>query len=193
MVVAILEQHTDDAVAALQYLRAQPFVDKSRMAVAGCSYGGIVTLLTAEREVGIRSVVDMAGAAESWSSSPYLRDRLELAVSRARVPIFFMQSENDWNTEPSLRLSEVARDNNRPNQMRIFPRYGETHQDGHGKFCNHAMDVWGGEVLMYLANTMQIPATALQPPPGPPPPPPPGAAAPPAKAPAPPAAPGSEI
>jgi len=42
----------DDQLAGLAVVKGQPFVDGKRLVVAGCSYGGIQTLLGAERNVG---------------------------------------------------------------------------------------------------------------------------------------------
>jgi len=44
--VRLLEgEQLDDQLAGLAYLKSLPYVDQSRLAVAGCSYGGIQTLL----------------------------------------------------------------------------------------------------------------------------------------------------
>ena len=47
--------HLDDQLAGLEYLKAQPYVDASRIAVMGGSFGGIQTMLAAEKARGIRS------------------------------------------------------------------------------------------------------------------------------------------
>jgi dienelactone hydrolase len=68
----------DDVVSAIEYLRAQPYVDRGHVSVAGCSFGGIETLLTAERPLAppIYAAVDFAGGAMMWQRSPRLRERL---------------------------------------------------------------------------------------------------------------------
>jgi dipeptidyl aminopeptidase/acylaminoacyl peptidase len=45
----------DEQLAALAYLKQQTFIDPTRVAVAGCSFGGIETLLGAERDAGFRA------------------------------------------------------------------------------------------------------------------------------------------
>jgi dipeptidyl aminopeptidase/acylaminoacyl peptidase len=45
----------DDQLAGLAYAKQLAFVDTNRIAVAGWSYGGIQTLLSAERNVGYKS------------------------------------------------------------------------------------------------------------------------------------------
>jgi carboxymethylenebutenolidase len=149
VVVDQLVAQVDDVAAAFAYLLTLPEIDRSRVVVAGCSYGGIETVLASERDLAVRASVDFAGAAESWGN-PILRTRLTDAVDRARVPIFFLQAMNDYNTAPSLALSgEMARVG-KPYQVKIYPPYGTTVDDGHGGFCTNAPDVWGADVLAFL-------------------------------------------
>jgi carboxymethylenebutenolidase len=71
--IRLLEtEHLSDQLAALAWLRNQPFIDGRRIAVAGNSFGGIETVLGAERE-RYCAAVDSAGAAESWALAPALR------------------------------------------------------------------------------------------------------------------------
>jgi dienelactone hydrolase len=148
-VVDELVAQVDDVVAALAYLQTLPFVDRGRLAVAGCSFGGIETVLTAERPVGMRAAVDFAGAAMSWRGNAFLRERLVAAVQRALVPIFFLQAENDFNTEPSRRLAQAMADAGKPHQMKIYPPHGTTRMQGHAGFCGSPPD-WAEEVLAFL-------------------------------------------
>jgi dienelactone hydrolase len=160
VVVDQLVAQVDDVVAALTYLLTLPEIDRSRVVVAGCSYGGIETVLASERDLTVRASVDFAGAAESWGN-PILRTRLVDAVDRARVPIFFLQAMNDYNTAPSLALSgEMARVG-KPYQVKIYPAYGTTVEDGHGGFCTNAPDVWGADVLAFLRTyiPLQVPSS----------------------------------
>ena len=60
--IAQLEKENDDVVSAVTWARAQPYVDGSRIAVSGCSFGGIHTLLAAQRPIGLYAAVDFAGA-----------------------------------------------------------------------------------------------------------------------------------
>jgi dienelactone hydrolase len=146
-----LVQENDDVVSAIEWLRAQPWVTRDDINVAGCSFGGIETLLTAARPIpGLRAAVDFAGASMAWEDSPLLRERLLLTVEGARVPIFFVQAENDFNTAPSRILSEAMRAKKLPHRMRIYPPYGTTPAQGHGLFCMHGASVWGADVIDFL-------------------------------------------
>ena len=150
VVVDQLVSQADDVAAALTYLLGLPETDRSRVVVAGCSYGGIETLLSAERDSNLRAAVDFAGAAQSWRTNPILQTRLFAAVDGAHVPVFFLQAMNDYDTTPSLALSEEMRRTGKPYQVKIYPAYGTTVDDGHGGFCTNAPDIWGADVLSFL-------------------------------------------
>jgi len=61
--------------------------NRSRIAVAGHSFGGQLTLLAAERDPTIRAAVSFAGAAGSWQRSAELRDRLLAAFAKRTQPL----------------------------------------------------------------------------------------------------------
>ncbi|HVY47715.1 MAG TPA: prolyl oligopeptidase family serine peptidase, partial [Minicystis sp.] len=146
-----LEEQFPDVANAAAFLRTQPFVDPARMAVGGCSFGGIQTLLAAERGLGMRAAIDWAGDAESWHNGP-LRQRLLAAVDHAKVPIFFLQAQNDYSTEPTRVFSAEAARAKKPHKAKLFPAYGDptSHAMGHGGFCVHGTNVWGPDVLQFL-------------------------------------------
>ncbi len=150
VVVDQLVAQTDDVAAALTYVLGLPEIDHSRIVLAGCSYGGIETVLASERDLPVRASVDFAGAAESWAGNPLLQARLTAAVDRAHDPIFFLQATNDYNLAPSLMLSAEMARMGKPYQLKIYPPYGTTVDDGHGGFCTNATDVWGSDVLAFL-------------------------------------------
>jgi carboxymethylenebutenolidase len=150
VVVDQLVAQVDDVAAALTYLLGLPEIDHSRVVVAGCSYGGIETLLASERDLPVRAAVDFAGAAESWAGNPILQARLVAAADHAHVPIFFLQAMNDYNIAPSVALSEEMGKIGKPYRVKIYPPYGTTVDDGHGGFCTNAPDVWGADVLAFL-------------------------------------------
>jgi hypothetical protein len=72
------------------------------------------------------------------------------AALAARVPVFFVQAENDFNTEPSLVLGQLMLDAGKPHQVEIFPPHGTTRMEGHAHFCNFGMGEWGDLVLDFL-------------------------------------------
>ncbi|SRR5712692_4454657 len=156
--VALHEIHLEDQLAALSYLKGLPYVDTNRIAVAGCSYGGIQTILAveanAEMNLGLKGAVDFAGAAMTWARAPNMRNRLLSAVRKATIPILFVQAENDYDLGPSRALAKELERLGTPHKVAIFPPYGRTAADGHGGFCFEGGDVWGAEVLSFLASAM---------------------------------------
>jgi carboxymethylenebutenolidase len=159
---AELVAQSDDVMAAIQFIATQPEVDPKRVATIGCSFGGIETVLAAERGTGLVAAIDFAGAAMSWASDSThdmapLRARLVQAARNAKVPVFFIQAENDFDTTPSTVLSRTMQEAGKPMQVHIFPPYGVSHRDGHG-FCGGMNDhpAWGDEVLTFLAENMPV-------------------------------------
>ena len=105
--IALHETHLEDQLAALAYLKQLSDVDPHRIVVAGCSYGGIQTVLAveanAEQKLGLRAAIDFAGGAMSWRSLS-LRDRMVRAIRKANIPVLFIQAENDYDLGPSRTL-----------------------------------------------------------------------------------------
>ena len=149
-VVGELVAQTGDVLAAIEYVGALPFVDRAHVAVAGCSFGGIVSLLAAERGEGIDAAVDFAGGAMSWARSPELQERMKQAARGAKVPVFFVQAANDFDTTPSLVLSEEMRRAGKPARVHVFPPNGSTPEEGHHLCRGGERPAWGDEVLDFL-------------------------------------------
>jgi carboxymethylenebutenolidase len=155
--VELQQAEVDDVIAALNYLRSRSFVDPARIALSGCSYGGIQTLLAGERDLGATALVPFAPGAMSWDQNVRLQERLVRAVDLAKAPVFLIQAENDYSLSPSRVLSKEASKKNKPFQSKIYPPFGSTHQDGHWGFCSSATDVWGNDVLAFLEKQMKTP------------------------------------
>jgi dienelactone hydrolase len=153
-IVDALVQQNDDVLAGIAYFASLPYIDKKRIAVAGCSLGGIESLFAAERATGIVAAVDFAGASMTWARYPELQERMKVAARNARVPVFFIQAENDFNTAPSLILSEEARKAGRNARVHIWPANGTTPMDGHHFCAAGDAPAWGDEVLAFLDSAM---------------------------------------
>ena len=145
-----LEAQNDDVIAALSFLSTQYYVDPRFIAVSGCSFGGIETVLTAERSNGVYAALDLAGASWMWSRSARVRDRMTRAVRASHVPIMFLQAENDYDTTPSKALAAAMQAVGKPATLKLYPPFGATTEDGHSGFCNRAMDSWGDDALAFL-------------------------------------------
>jgi carboxymethylenebutenolidase len=140
--------HLNDQLAALAWLSKQDFVRPNQIAVAGNSFGGIETVLGAERGQ-FCAAIDSAGGAQSWARAPELQALMTRAVKNAKAPIFFFQAENDYDLSPSKTLAAAMKDANKPYELKIYPPYGASHQEGHtlGYF---GASVWGEDVFRFL-------------------------------------------
>ena len=145
-----LDAQMEDISAAVTYLQHRPDVDPKRIAVAGCSYGGIEALLAAERVDGIRAAVDFGGGAEMWATQGPLRDRMTRAARTARVPVLFVQAENDYDLAPSRGLGAEMVDAGRASKVAVFPPNGTTREAGHGLCAAFPSPVWGDTVAAFL-------------------------------------------
>nr|UXE44639.1 hypothetical protein Hi04_10k_c2877_00007 [uncultured bacterium] len=149
-----LVAQSDDVLAAIEYVATQGFVDAKRIAVAGCSLGGIESLFAAQRSTRIVAAVDFAGAAITWARMPPLQERMKQAAREAKVPVFFIQAENDFDTTPSRVLSQEMRSHGKPMRVHIFPPNGSSAKEGHGFCMGGAAPPWGEEVLAFLQENL---------------------------------------
>jgi dienelactone hydrolase len=149
--VQLLDQQSQDVIAALDFLKKLPYVDAGRIAVSGCSFGGIQTVLAAEKDLGLRAAVAFAPAAMTWRESTVMQERLITAAKRATVPLFLIQAENDYDLSPTQVLSKEMEQAGKPHQAKVYPPYGTTQAEGHGGFCFRGVKVWGGDVLSFLS------------------------------------------
>jgi dienelactone hydrolase len=127
----LIDMHLTDASAGLDYLRQLPDVDRKRIAVAGHSFGGILALVMAATDDGIRAVVDFGGAAESWATSDKLRVRLLEAVDEMKAAVFFIHAENDYSIAPGVALATEMLSQDKARRLEIYPAVGETMEEGH--------------------------------------------------------------
>jgi dienelactone hydrolase len=142
-----LQAETDDVLASLDYLKTVPFVDTKRLAVAGWSLGGIITMFAISRSDVFRAAVNQAGAALTWNRSPPIRAALEKASREVNTPVFLVVAENDRTTAPITTLAKIFQDRNHPHQVKIYPPF---RSDGHQIFGQEGLNVWGDDFLNFL-------------------------------------------
>ncbi len=102
-------EQLDDQFAGIAYAKTLPFVDANRMVVAGCSFGGIQSLLAAERGGDVKAAFSISPGALTWSKYPPIRDRLLTAVHKTSIPVRLIQPPKDASLEPARVLGEEAR------------------------------------------------------------------------------------
>jgi carboxymethylenebutenolidase len=148
MVRLLSTEQLQDQMAALAWLKQQPFVRPKLVAAMGNSFGGIETVLGAE-QASYCAAVDASGGAESWHKAPSLQSRMLHAVEHAKSPIFFFQAENDYSLAPSRTLYAAMTASHESAEIRIYPSYGSSPQQGHS-FAYRGASIWFGDVLGFL-------------------------------------------
>jgi carboxymethylenebutenolidase len=149
VMVRLLEtDHLNDQLAALAWLKKQTFIDPNRIAVAGNSFGGVETVLGAERE-RYCAAVDSAGGAESWALAPQLQSVMVRAVSNSKAPVFFFQAQNDFDVTPTTALAAAMKRAGKTSQMKVYPAFGRSPREGH-TFGYFGASVWSEDVFRFL-------------------------------------------
>ncbi len=157
LLVRLMEgEHLDDQLAGQRYLRSLPYVDPSRLVVAGCSYGGVQTLLAAERGAGYKAAVVISPAAGNPSRHAALQDRLVQAVRKIEIPVFLIQPPKDYSLEPSRVLGREFRELGKPYTGKIYPEEIlenlQTHCFGG---IARGIHIWARDVLAFLTGVLR--------------------------------------
>ncbi len=134
IMVRLLEtQQLGDQLAGVAYAKTLPFVDKNQLVVAGCSFGGIQTLLAAERSRDFKAALPISPAAQTWALNPFIRDRLKAAVRAINVPVFLIAPPKDANLDP---IEELGAEAKRAGKTRFKAKiYGATMPDSQQTHC----------------------------------------------------------
>ncbi|HVX41718.1 MAG TPA: prolyl oligopeptidase family serine peptidase [Gemmatimonadaceae bacterium] len=115
-------EQLDDQLAGLAAAKHLPFVDTTRIVVAGCSLGGVETLLGAEQPVGYRAGYAISTAAQNWNGNASLQARLLASVARIPIPIRMIQPPKDASVQPVIALEAEARRLGKPSFVaRVAP------------------------------------------------------------------------
>ena len=151
-IYALNKKANGDAIAALQWIKKQPYVDTNNIVVAGYGYGGTQVLLTAKKDgnssLGIKCFFAMSPALRGWYSM--WGDSLAPSVERAKRPIFIWQARSDGNLGPITMLGPVL-------EKKGFPNRSKTYQDSQpppesiNVLYNYTHpNAWGEDVLKFL-------------------------------------------
>jgi dienelactone hydrolase len=147
--VLLTTDHLDDVMAALAFLKTVPGIDPNRIAIAGHSFGGNLTLLAVERDKTVRAAVTFAAAANSWDGSPELRERLMTAARNAKAAIMLTHAENDFSTTAGKALAAELEHLHKPYVLKIYPAVGLNSEDGHGMLYEN-IPAWESDVFEFL-------------------------------------------
>ncbi|HZQ25610.1 MAG TPA: dienelactone hydrolase family protein [Terriglobales bacterium] len=147
--VLLTTEQLDDVMAALAFLKTVPGIDSRRIAIAGHSFGGNLTLLAAERDKTVRAAVTFAAAANSWDRSPELQQRLTTAIRNTNAAVMLTHAENDFSTSPGKALAAELQRLHKPYVLKIYPPVGLTSEDGHGMLYEN-IPAWESDVFEFL-------------------------------------------
>ena len=147
--VLMTTDHLQDALAALTFLKGLSYIDPRRVAVAGHSFGGGLTLLEASRDSTVAAAVTFGAAAGSWEGSPELRDLLLKSLHTVAVPVMMIQAENDYSLAPSKAMDEELSRLSKLHVRKIYPAFGQTPSEGHN-FLYYYVPLWEQDVFAFL-------------------------------------------
>jgi len=155
LMVHLMEtEQLDDQLAGLAHVKTLPYVDQARLVVAGCSYGGIETLLAAERGAGFKAAVAISPAALSWNGNARLRERMVQAVRRIDIPVMLLQPPKDASLEPSRVLGAEFTRLHKRYVGKIYPAEGPEEEQGHCFGGARGMHVWADDARAFLADAL---------------------------------------
>jgi dienelactone hydrolase len=151
-------EQLNDQLAGLAYAKTLPFVDKNRLVVAGCSFGGIQTLLAAERAstVGLKAAFPISPAAQSWAFNPELQERLKATVKRIDIPVMLIMPPRDNNLEPAKVLgAEAARLGKKQFRTKIYPPTMPDSEQVHCFGGAKGFHNWASDALEFFAAALK--------------------------------------
>ncbi len=149
-------EQLDDQLAGIAWLERVPFVDATRIVVAGCSFGGAQALLAAEngRARGIRAAVTMSPFAMNWDHNAQGRDRFVRGVSRVDVPVFLIQPPKDVSLGPSRDLGAEFRRLGKDYRGKIYPDTIPAEMQSHCFGGGQGDSVWAADVLSFVDSVL---------------------------------------
>jgi len=148
--VTALRAELVDVLAAVEWVAARPGVDAGRIAVAGSSFGGVLTVLALSEPAALCAGVSFAGPSMSWPDAPALQAELLAAAASGTAPLFLAQAFNDHSLQPTYVIgAELARCG-RPHETRVYPAIGDEPMTGHGIFAT-GVDLWRADIERFLA------------------------------------------
>ncbi|HUH96215.1 MAG TPA: prolyl oligopeptidase family serine peptidase [Anaerolineales bacterium] len=145
----------DDQLSGLAYLESLPYVDRSRLAVVGCSYGGMQTLFGAASGKGYKAAVALSPGAESWDGNPILQQALIKLISSISIPTFIIHPAQDASLAPGFALGPQFQQLGKTYGLEIFPPFGSALQHCFGGGApGEGIHLWGPEALWFLSNVL---------------------------------------
>jgi len=163
---AAAEHSAEDLRIAIDYGRALPEVDPTKIVVAGVSTGGLATVaLTAHAPAGVLAAINFAGGRGSNADHDVCNPGDLIATYRdfgktSRVHMLWLYAENDKFFSPELaqKFDEAFRSKGGQDQFVLAPPIGE---DGHSLFRH--VEAWSSTIEAFLKAQNLAPLTELLP------------------------------
>jgi dienelactone hydrolase len=141
----------DDVRAAVDYVKtAVPRAKKDAIAVAGHSYGGMVTLLSAARVNGFKAAVAISAGCLSWQSNPWLQKVLKETAAEVKIPTLLIQSQKECSgSDPTHALKPLLPHNGSDGVLYSYD-VGQCKKT-HGEFLSGSgRALWRNDVRAFL-------------------------------------------
>ena len=154
--VSRMREETDDVLAAAEFLKTLPYADTKRVAIMGWSLGGIVSVFAASRSPFFSAVIDQAGAALTWDSSPEMRRAMKESAAQIRVPLLAMDAENDRTVDAVKAVVSEIEKSKGVAKLIVYPKFSPSEPTGgvapgHLIFGREGVEIWAGDVRQFLA------------------------------------------
>ncbi len=152
--IETLEIINRDVTAAAEWLKKQPDVQTNRIAMMGLYSGAAQTILTAEKDPGLRSVISFFPGVTTWKESMVFQGVMSSALRKMKAPAFLIFVKNNPNLDPADVLGEELQKKGKPNRTKVYPAFGKPDEFGR-KFVIEGINVWGADVEKFLEETMK--------------------------------------
>lgn len=155
----------EDVVAALDYMTAQPYVDRNRIVVMGQSHGGLTTLAFGTIAYpGVRGLVNFAGGLRNDTCADWegnLVRAFETYGRQSRYPSLWFYGDNDSYWPKPMPDRMFAAYTSAGGKDRLVD-FGNFKSDSHGMFASHAgLAIWLPQVDAFLRE-LGLPAGPVQ-------------------------------
>jgi dienelactone hydrolase len=145
----------DDLENALKYILTQSWADKTRILVAGQSYGGLATMAFGTRNFpGVRGLINFAGGLRLYGGTCPWQTSLINAFAeygaKTSVPSLWFYGENDGHFAPAL-AQQMHRAYVQSGHYAKLVAYGPFKNDAHGMSASwDGVRIWWPETENFL-------------------------------------------
>ena len=147
--------HANDVLDTIEYARTLPWIDDSRIIVAGQSYGGLATLALGTQHIsGVRGLINFAGGLRDDRNNCDWRSQLVRAFAdfgaKNKIDSLWVYGDNDSLFGPDLVKRMYANFVGAGGHAQLVA-YGSFKRDAHGMVASRDGEkIWWGEAEHFL-------------------------------------------